>query len=229
MAAVIAGGGGQFSPNTLNFHRFSDIYGALPGADLRHRARHGRVTGGLLSLKCADSCPISAVIAVYSIVIDNKGAKMPALKPVRLIPFFVLLAASLMLAATAVRAAGDIVSAPEARAAAAAGEVTIVDVRSPLEWRRTGIAAGARTVTIHNRKGIKAFVAEMVQTVGGDKSTPVALICATGVRSARALQILSAAGFTRVRNISEGMLGRPDAGPGWLKRGLPVTHPVSLR
>lgn len=119
--------------------------------------------------------------------------------------------------------AGDIVSAPVALASVRNGDITLVDVRSRREWRQTGIPTGAKTVSIHNRRGVKAFVAEMVKAVGGDRSKPVALICAAGVRSARAGKILAAAGFTNLQNVSEGMLGRPDAGPGWLKRGLPVT------
>ena len=126
-------------------------------------------------------------------------------------------------APSAVRAGNGIVSAPVALASAAKGDVTLVDVRSAREWRQTGIAAGAKRVTIHNPGGTKAFVAEMVKAVGGDMSKPVALICAAGARSARAERILTAAGFTNLQNVSEGMLGRPDAGPGWLKRGLPVT------
>jgi rhodanese-related sulfurtransferase len=195
-----------------------------------------RVTGGQFSLKQVDSCPISALITMYSIVIDKEGPKMPVLKPVRLLTFILILSTSVTLALwpqTGVDAAknipANIISASEAQAAAAAGDVTIVDVRSPREWRQTGVAEGARTVTIHNRKGIKALVATMVKTVGGDKSKSVALICAAAVRSARALKILAAAGFTQIQNVSEGMLGRPDAGLGWLKRGLPVTHPVLLR
>jgi rhodanese-related sulfurtransferase len=124
---------------------------------------------------------------------------------------------------SAVRAGSSIVSAPAALASAAKGDVTLVDVRSAREWRQTGVATGAKRVTIHNPNGIKAFVAEMVRAVGGDKSKPVALICAAGVRSDRAEKILTAAGFTNLQNVSEGMLGRPDAGPGWLNRGLPVT------
>ena len=133
----------------------------------------------------------------------------------------VLVGAAILASAPA--GAGNIVSAPAALASVKNGEVTLVDVRSRREWRQTGIAKGAKAVTIHNRRGIKAFVAEMVKAVGGDKSKPVALICAAGVRSARAERILAAAGFTDLQNVSEGMLGRPDAGPGWLKRGLPVT------
>lgn len=133
-----------------------------------------------------------------------------------------VLVGAAILASLPVRA-GNIVSAPATLASVKNGEVTLVDVRSRREWRQTGIAKGAKTVTIHNRQGIKAFVAEMMKAVGGDKSKPVALICAAGVRSARAERILAAAGFTNLQNVSEGMLGRPDAGPGWLKRGLPVT------
>ena len=156
---------------------------------------------------------------------------MPVSKPVRLFSLVLVLVASLALAfwaGSGADAAGHIISAPAARAAGVAGTVTIGDVRSPREWRQTGVAAGARTVTIHNRNGTKGFVAEMVKAVGGDKSTPVALICAAGVRSARAVRILAAAGFTNLQNVSEGMLGRPDAGPGWLKRGLPVRQARAL-
>ena len=157
---------------------------------------------------------------------------MPLLNPVRLLPLFLVIFGSLVLVlwtGSGVRAAENIISAPDARAAALAGSVIIIDVRSPREWRQTGVPSGARTVTIHNRNGIKTFIAQMAKAVGGDKSKPIALICAAGARSARALKILTAAGFTKIQNVSEGMLGRPDAGPGWLKRGLPVTQPASLR
>ena len=144
---------------------------------------------------------------------------------VRLPSFILSLLACAVLAAapSAAVQAGNIVSAPTALAATAKGTVTLVDVRSRQEWRQTGVATGAKRVTIHNPNGIKAFVAEIVKAVGGDKSRPVALICAAGVRSARAEKILVAAGFSNLQNVSEGMMGRPDAGPGWLKRGLPVT------
>lgn len=138
----------------------------------------------------------------------------------------VRLATLILLVSASLPAMADtIMSAPAAAKAAAAGETTIVDVRSPGEWRQTGVARGAATVTIHNPDGIKAFVREMTKAVAGDKSRPIALICAAGVRSARAARILAANGFTNIQNVAEGMLGRPDAGPGWLKRGLPVSPP----
>ena len=129
------------------------------------------------------------------------------------------------MAGTIVTAPAAAKAAPAAAKAAAAGDTTIVDMRSPREWRQTGVARGPATVTNHNPDGIKAFVREMTKAVGGDKTRPIALICAAGVRSARAARILAANGFKNIQNVSEGMLGRPDAGPGWLKRDLPVSPP----
>lgn len=137
-------------------------------------------------------------------------------------PLRLVLLLTLMFLPVPALAAGDILSAPDAAAQAARGEAVIVDVRSPREWRKTGVPGGAKRVTIHNPDGVKAFLAEMLAAVGGDPTKPIALICASGVRSVRAQRILSANGFTNARNVSEGMQGRPDAGPGWLKRGLPV-------
>ncbi len=127
-----------------------------------------------------------------------------------------------LLALPALPAAAQTVSAPDAATQAADGKTVIVDVRSPGEWRRTGVAKDARRVTIHNPNGVKAFVADMLAALGGDKSAPVSLICASGVRSERARRILEANGFTAVTHIPEGMMGRPGSGPGWIERGLPV-------
>lgn len=104
-------------------------------------------------------------------------------------------------------------------------KTTIFDVRSFRECCKTGIAKGLATVTIDDTDGIKAFICDMVKIAGGNKSRPVALICAAGVRSARALKILAANGFTNIQNTPEGMLCRTDAGPGWLKPGLHVSSP----
>ena len=115
----------------------------------------------------------------------------------------------------------DIVGAHEAMAAAAAGEMTIVDIRSPLEWRMTGIPAGSVTATIHHQGGADGFIAEVLAAVDGDRRQPIALICAGGVRSDAAQQLLLANGFNDVHNVAEGMQGSY-AGAGWLAHGLPV-------
>jgi rhodanese-related sulfurtransferase len=94
-------------------------------------------------------------------------------------------------------------------------------VRSPKEWRQTGVAKGAHQVTIHDPGGLPGFVEAMKAELGGEFGKPIAVICASGNRSTLAQRLLNQAGFTTVLNIKEGMLGGPN-GPGWLNRGLPV-------
>ena len=111
--------------------------------------------------------------------------------------------------------------ADEAAALAAEGELTIIDVRSPREWRDTGVPEGAKTVTIHHPGGVEGFLEEVTEAVGGDKERPIAFICAAGGRSSAAQKLAREAGFTEVADIEEGMLGS-GSGPGWIGRGLPT-------
>jgi rhodanese-related sulfurtransferase len=112
-------------------------------------------------------------------------------------------------------------SADEALHRADAGELVIIDVRSPLEWRRTGLPAGAVPATIHNSGGPEAFLREVEAALNGDRDRPVALICASGGRSRAAQSFLAGRGFTDVYDIAEGMHGGRH-GPGWLSRRLPT-------
>lgn len=118
------------------------------------------------------------------------------------------------------------ISGAEALARSQRGEVTIVDVRSPQEWKQTGVPTGARPITIHDPQGLEGFVQAMTRSVNGKLDTPVALICARGNRSTRALHALQAAGFTQVLNIKEGMLGSAN-GAGWLAQDLPLEVCIS--
>ena len=118
-------------------------------------------------------------------------------------------------------AGGGTLSADDAARRAEKGDITVIDVRSPGEWRQTGTAQGAKRVTIHDPDGTDGFLRHMIEAVNGDRSQPIALICARGNRSTRAQEFLRRHGFTNVHNIVEGMLGnRTD--PGWIARGLPV-------
>ncbi len=101
------------------------------------------------------------------------------------------------------------------------GALLLIDVRSPQEWHMTGLPSGARAATIHNAAGLGGFLDEVLALAGGDRDRRIALICAGGVRSARAQRFLESEGFTQVLDVDEGMLGRPDA-PGWINRGLPT-------
>lgn len=112
------------------------------------------------------------------------------------------------------------IEAAEAHRMQREGDLVIVDVRSPAEWQDTGIAQGARTVTIHNRSGMEGFLDALLAEAGVDRDTPLALICARGGRSARARAYLAEHGFTQVYDITAGMEGRPGRS-GWIEQGLP--------
>ena len=138
--------------------------------------------------------------------------------------FLVALVAGWTFVASAALAGGEVIDAPRAHDLATAGELVIVDVRTIEEWTRTGVPEGAREVALLPEWGVAnpTFVDDVLAAVGNDKSTPVALICARGNRSAYAQGLLERSGFSTVYSISEGMIGS-EHGPGWLNRGLPVS------
>jgi rhodanese-related sulfurtransferase len=115
------------------------------------------------------------------------------------------------------------IEAPAASALIGAGELVLVDVRGASEWAKSGVPRGAEEISLFPSPGItnENFIDQVLAAVGGDKSTPIAAICATGMRSSLALKILKQNGFTAVYSVAEGMLGSK-FGPGWLRRGLPV-------
>jgi rhodanese-related sulfurtransferase len=115
--------------------------------------------------------------------------------------------------------AAEILTATEAFAKAATGKITLIDIRTPEEWAKTGSGAGAKRLDMRRED----FVDTLDKILGGDKSRPVALICARGVRSSRLSRALREGGYTNIIDVPEGMLGSY-AGPGWLERGLPVTR-----
>jgi len=115
---------------------------------------------------------------------------------------------------------GDELTPQEAHEAAQTGAITLVDIRRPDEWAKTGVGLGAMPLDMRRDDFIPALLA----LVDGDTSRPIAVICARGVRSDRMSLRLDKAGFTRIIDVPEGMLGSR-AGPGWVKRGLPVYRP----
>ena len=108
----------------------------------------------------------------------------------------------------------------QAHTRAEAGKLVLIDVRTPEEWRATGIGTSAVPISMLDR----TFLQKLDKAVDGDKTKPVALICAAGVRSAMIARALANYGFSRVYDVSEGMEGSR-AGPGWLARKLPVRQP----
>lgn len=131
--------------------------------------------------------------------------------------------AALFLLATFPAAAGDVLSAPEAQALQQAEKLIIVDVRTPKEWRETGIPAGAKAVTLGNPDGPDAFADEVLKAAGGNKAAPLGVICRSGNRSTKAIEVLEQRGFTNLHNVKEGV-GGGDNGPGWQARQLPMVE-----
>ena len=105
----------------------------------------------------------------------------------------------------------------QAHQSALSGDILLVDIRRPDEWAHTGVGVGAIAIDMRRDD----FEDALRAAAGRDTDQPIALICARGVRSHRLAARLEDAGFTRVMDVPEGMLGS-GAGPGWVRRGLPV-------
>jgi rhodanese-related sulfurtransferase len=116
-------------------------------------------------------------------------------------------------------ATGTIMKAADAHAKALTGDVVLVDIRTPEEWKDTGVPASAHAVTMHQAG--PAFVAGLKQAMGGDTTKPLAIICNSGNRTSNIYADLQRAGFTNLINVAEGVGGGP-FGRGWLKSGLPL-------
>jgi len=112
-------------------------------------------------------------------------------------------------------------SAVEANAMVSEGKLLLIDLRTPEEWRQTGVPAGARRINVRDPEGPAAFLEKVQGAVNGDKSRPIGLICRVGNRSTQAQKLLLAKGFANVVNVKEGVMGN-DSGPGWIKSGLPI-------
>ncbi len=123
---------------------------------------------------------------------------------------------------SSVRAESPPAIAPaEAYAKVKAGELVLIDVRTPAEWRQSGIPEYALHIDFRQEGGPAAFERAVLEAVKGDRNRPIALICASGNRSRQAQQLLEQAGFTQVQDVSGGVMGR-DSRTGWLHQGLPM-------
>ena len=105
------------------------------------------------------------------------------------------------------------VSPAEADALRQRGLVALIDVREASEWDQ-GHIPGAVHVS-------KSYLEQQVEAVVPDRSTPVVLYCAAGVRSLFAGQTLAAMGYADVVSLSGGFQA-------WKSNGLPWTQPVAL-
>ena len=84
--------------------------------------------------------------------------------------------------------------------------ITVIDIRTPGEWRQTGIVKGAKTIMFFDERGgydIPAFLRELNKYVKKDE--PFALICHTGSRTATVSDFLSKELGYKVINLRGGM------------------------
>jgi rhodanese-related sulfurtransferase len=114
---------------------------------------------------------------------------------------------------------GRFMEVREANARAKKGDIVLVDVRRPSEWRASGVPASGYAITMHQNAA--SFVKQLLAATGGRRDRPLALICATGGRTTWLQPQLRKAGFTNLFNVTEGMYGSR-YGAGWLRKRLPV-------
>lgn len=101
------------------------------------------------------------------------------------------------------------------------GDIYLIDIRRPDEWKRTGVAEPAILLDMR-RKDFQDILRSVFDQSG---PRPVALICARGVRSNRMNTRLVSAGFKDILDVPEGMLGS-GAGPGYIRQALPLRAPT---
>jgi rhodanese-related sulfurtransferase len=80
-------------------------------------------------------------------------------------------------------------------------------VRTPAEWKHTGIIRGSIRITYMDNEGRvdkKAFL-KMVKEKTTSKDDLIVLVCRTGVRSKKAAQWLAKEGYTNIYNKTHGI------------------------
>jgi molybdopterin/thiamine biosynthesis adenylyltransferase/rhodanese-related sulfurtransferase len=105
------------------------------------------------------------------------------------------------------------VSAPETDALRQRGNVALIDVREASEWDQ-GYIPGATHVS-------KSYLEQQIEAAVPDRTTPVILYCAGGVRSLFAAETLADMGYTDVASMAGGFQA-------WKSNGLDWTTPPKL-
>ncbi|WP_420860624.1 rhodanese-like domain-containing protein [Algirhabdus cladophorae] len=142
---------------------------------------------------------------------------LPFLIVDRLLTLIIVSVAVLMLALGQAQAEAPILSAPEAADKMQSNDMIVLDIRSPQEWAQTGVAKGAWPVSMHQAD----FGQRLNVILQNYRPDQIAMICATGGRTAYIIDILAKNNISGVADVSEGMMGNPK-GPGWIARGMPV-------
>ena len=96
-------------------------------------------------------------------------------------------------------------------------EVPVIDVRTPGEWRTTGIIPGSHLLTFFDERGnynIDDWLAKLTEIAQPDDR--IVIVCEVGNRSRMISNFLSSQlGYREVHNATQGMQQ-------WRNQGLPV-------
>ena len=93
-----------------------------------------------------------------------------------------------------------------------------------------------QTFQLKRNRGFVSDVGKLIDTRGLSKESPIILICRSGSRSAKAANILFAAGFTQVYTVTDGFEGdKAKSGPrkgervvnGWKNAALPWAYKLN--
>ncbi len=115
----------------------------------------------------------------------------------------------------------------------------LIDVRTQAEWAYVGVpdlsAIGKRPLlvewqTFPDNRAVPDFVEKLhkaLASAGAETGSPLLFICRSGARSLSAARAMTAAGYTRCSNVTEGFEGPLDQQrhrgcvAGWKAKGLP--------
>lgn len=131
--------------------------------------------------------------------------------------FSATLVSLIIVVSNGIASASDKMSAPDALREIEAGKMILLDIRSPGEWKETGIASVAVPLTMHSESFLQGYQ-KIVEDNPGKK---IGIICAVGGRTGWLQAELAKRGLGDVTDIAEGMLGSK-AGPGWIARGMEI-------
>ena len=98
-----------------------------------------------------------------------------------------------------------------------AGQMVIVDVRTPQEWQQTGVAVGAEPIDMSDPE----FLQKLVQLRQDNPGIEFGFICRSGNRSGQVQSYLAQNNVAGVYSVDGGMSGNGQAS-GWISDGLPV-------
>lgn len=128
------------------------------------------------------------------------------------------LAAALVLSSSAF--AAELMQPADVAAAIDAGKVALVDIRTPPEWKETGVPAPATPIDMTSPN----FIPELKKVIAANPDKRLAFICRTGNRSNQLTTMLEQAGLKDVIDVTGGMAGKGGQ-KGWIAEGLPLRKP----